>query len=122
MDLKTATDRAIMRHRGDIVDRQLVLERLASMAIEMLATACVISRTQSLLTEMGEEAAEREVALCDLFCVESGLRFRANRVTLGTFAEVTDAKRRTVAGDLREAGKYFVKDSILESESDQRSS
>ena len=121
-DLKAATDRAIMRHRRDIVDRQLVLERLANMAIELLATASVISRTQSILDENGEDSSERELALCDLFCVESGLRFRAARVTLGSFAEVTDAKRRTVAADIREAGDYFVKDSILDVSSDQRSS
>jgi acyl-CoA dehydrogenase family protein 9 len=121
-DLKTATDKAIMRHRGEIIDRQLVLERLANMAIELLATASVISRTQSILDEKGEAASERELALCDLFCVESGLRFRANRVTLGSFAEVTDAKRRTVASDVREAGAYFVKDAILDVRSDQHSS
>ncbi len=121
-ELKSATDRAIVRHRREIIDRQLVLERLANMGIEMLATACVISRTQSIVEGQGEELSERELALCDLFCVESGLRFRANRVTLGTFAEVTDAKRRTVAADVREAGQYFVKDSILEAEPDQRSS
>ena len=113
-ELKSATDRAIMRHRSEIIDRQLVLERLANMGIEMLATACVISRTQSIIDEQGESASEREVALCDLFCAESGLRFRANRVTLGSFAEITDAKRRTVAADVRAAGEYFVKDSILE--------
>ena len=113
-ELKTATDRAIMRHRKDIIDRQLVLERLANMAIELLATASVLSRTQSLLAETGEDASERELALCDLFCVESGLRFRANRVTLDSFAEITDAKRRTVAADVRAAGGYFVKDSILD--------
>ncbi|MEO7368955.1 MAG: acyl-CoA dehydrogenase family protein, partial [Gemmatimonadaceae bacterium] len=121
-ELKTATDRAIMRHRSDIIDRQLVLERLANMAIELLATASVLSRTQSLLDENGENGSERELALCDLFCVESGLRFRAARVTLDSFAEITDAKRRTVAADVREAGGYFVKDSILEMNSDQRSS
>ncbi len=121
-DLKAATDKAIMRHRGDIIDRQLVLERLANMAIELLATASVISRTQSIIDESGVEVSERELALCDLFCVESGLRFRTNRVTLGSFAEITDAKRRTVAADVREAGAYFVKDSILEASSDQRSS
>ena len=113
-ELKSATDRAIMRHRSEIIDRQLVLERLANMGIEMLATACVISRTQSIIDQQGESASERELALCDLFCVESGLRFRANRVTLGSFAEITDAKRRTVAADVRAAGEYFVKDSILE--------
>lgn len=113
-DLKSATERAIIRHRSGIIDRQLVLERLANMAIELLATACVISRTQGLLDSRGEEGCERELSLCDLFCVESGLRFRAARVTLGSHAEATDAKRRTIAADLRNAGGYFVEDAIME--------
>jgi acyl-CoA dehydrogenase family protein 9 len=112
-ELRSSTDRAILRHRTDIVERQLVLERLANMAIEMFATACVISRTQSIIDEKGEEAAERELSLCDLFCVESGLRFRSARDTLGSLSEATDAKRRTIAGDVREAAGYFVEDSIL---------
>ena len=112
-ELRSSTDRAIIRYRKDIVDRQLVLERLANMAIEMFATACVISRTQKMIEEKGEEGAEREISLCDLFCVESGLRFRAARDTLGSLSEATDAKRRTIAGDVREAGGYFVDDSIL---------
>jgi acyl-CoA dehydrogenase family protein 9 len=113
-ELKQATDRAVVRHRRDIVDRQLVLERLANMAIEMLATACVISRTQSLIDSKGEEGAEREISLCDLFCVESGLRFRQARDTLDSLAEATDAKRVTIAGDVREAGGYFADDAILD--------
>ncbi len=113
-DLKSATERAIFRHRSDIIDRQLVLERLANMAIELLATACVISRTQSMLDERGEAGCERELSLCDLFCVESGLRFRAARDTLGTHAEATDAKRRAIAADIRAAAGYFVEDAILE--------
>ena len=113
-ELKSATERAILRHRSEIVDRQLVLERLATMAIELLATACVISRTQGLLESRGEEACERELSLCDLFCVESGLRFRAARSTLGSHAEATDAKRRTIAKDIRDAAGYFVEDSIME--------
>ena len=113
-DLKSATERAIIRHRSGIIDRQLVLERLANMAIELLATACVISRTQGLLDSRGEEGCERELSLCDLFCVESGLRFRAARVTLGSHAEATDAKRRTIAADIRNAGGYFVGDAIME--------
>jgi len=112
-ELKSATDRAILRHRRDIIDRQLVLERLANMAIEMLATACVISRTQSILEAKGETGAARELSLCDLFCVESGLRFRANRDTLGAHAEATDARRRSVAAHIRAAKGYFVEDAIL---------
>ena len=113
-ELGSATTRAIMRHRRDIIDRQLVLERLANMAIELFARACVFSRTQAILDSSGEDAAERELSLCDLFCVESGLRFRANRVMLAGDTEVTDAKRRTVAADLRAAQGYFVADAILD--------
>ena len=113
-DLKSATEKAITRHRRDIVDRQLVLERLANMAIELLATACVISRTQSLIDAKGEDGAEREISLCDLFCVESGLRFKDARDTLGSLSEATDAKRVTIAGDVREAAGYFVEDAILD--------
>ncbi|HEY0243769.1 MAG TPA: acyl-CoA dehydrogenase family protein [Gemmatimonadaceae bacterium] len=112
-ELKSSTDRAILRHRRDIVDRQLVLERLANMAIELFATACVISRTQSLIEQKEEDGAEREISLCDLFCVESGLRFRSARDTLGSLAEATDAKRRTIAADVREAQGYFIEDAIL---------
>ena len=113
-ELKGATERAIFRYRRDIIDRQLVLERLANMAIELLATACVISRTQSLLDAKGVEACERELSLCDLFCVESGLRFRAARMTLDNLAEATDTKRRAIAVDVRKAAGYFVEDAILE--------
>jgi alkylation response protein AidB-like acyl-CoA dehydrogenase len=116
-ELKSSTDKAITRHRRDIVERQLVLERLANMAIEMLATACVISRTQSIIDEKGEERAEREISLCDLFCVEAGLRFKDARDTLGPLSEATDARRVTIATDVREAGGYFVADAILEENS-----
>ncbi|MFL5478200.1 MAG: acyl-CoA dehydrogenase family protein, partial [Gemmatimonadaceae bacterium] len=51
-ELGTGTDRVIVRHRENIVDRQLVLERLANMAIDLFATACVIARTQSLIDEL----------------------------------------------------------------------
>jgi acyl-CoA dehydrogenase family protein 9 len=112
-ELRAATDRAVLRYRREIVDRQLVLERLANMGIEMFATACVISRTQSIINARGEEKAEREISLCDLFCVESGMRFAAARDTLGSISDATDAKRRTVAADLRDAKGYFVDDSIL---------
>jgi acyl-CoA dehydrogenase family protein 9 len=74
----------------------------------------VISRTQSIIDDKGEEGAEREISLCDLFCVESGLRFRQNRDTLGSLSEATDAKKRTVAADVREAAGYFVSDAILD--------
>jgi acyl-CoA dehydrogenase family protein 9 len=103
-----------MRHREKIVDRQLVLERLANMAIDLFATACVIARTQSLIDERGVERCEREIGLCDLFCVEAGRRFRGNRQMLDSKEEEVDQVRRSVAAAVREGEGYFVTDAILQ--------
>ena len=113
-ELGSATDRAIIRHREKIIDRQLVLERLANMAIDLFATACVIARTQSLIDERGVEACEREITLCDLFCVEAGRRFRASRKMLDGRGVEVDDTRRSVAASVREGHGYFVTDAILE--------
>ncbi len=111
--LKDATEKAIMRHRKEIVNRQLVIERLANMAVELFATACTISRTQSIVSARGADASARELALCDLFCVESGRRFRDHRNALDD-EETVDDRRREIAAAVREAAGYFVPDTILD--------
>ncbi|HLA13580.1 MAG TPA: acyl-CoA dehydrogenase family protein [Gemmatimonadaceae bacterium] len=113
-ELARAADRVVIRHREAIIDRQLVLERLADMAIDLFATASVIARTQSLIDERGAEKCESEIALCDLFCVEAGRRFATNRVNLDGREEEVDETRRVVAKKVREEGGYFVTDAILE--------
>ena len=111
-ELARTTEAMVMRHRQNIIDRQLVLERLANMTIEMYATACVIARTQALIDEKGEEGAQRERGLCDLFCVESGRRFRDNRIALDAGEEDVDDRRRAVAAAVREAGGYYVRPAL----------
>ena len=110
-ELASATERAIRKHRRDIIERQQVLERLADMGIELFATAAMIARTQQLIDTRGAEQCEREMSLCDLACVESGRRFRAARVRLES---PEDSTRREVSEWVREAQGYFVEDSILE--------
>jgi len=114
-ELKVATERAIMKHRTDIIHRQMVVERLANMAIELFATSCVLARTQAAIDARGAEACEREIAVTDLFCVESGRRFRAAREALAGQEEVVDDARRAVASAMRQAGGYFADDPILRS-------
>ena len=117
-ELKDATERMVMRHRTKIIDRQLVLERLANMAIELYATGCVIARTQRLIEANGEGMSAREIALCELFCIEAGKRFRRNRLALDA---KDDDLRRTVAANVRAAAGYGVSDVILElGEADQK--
>ncbi|HZD84714.1 MAG TPA: acyl-CoA dehydrogenase family protein [Gemmatimonadaceae bacterium] len=113
-ELGSATDRVVIRHREKIVDSQLMLERLADMAIDLFATASVIARTQSLIDERGIENCDREIALCDLFCIEAGRRFRENRSMLDSREEEIDETRRGVAGFARKGKGYFVTDAILD--------
>jgi acyl-CoA dehydrogenase family protein 9 len=112
-ELKDGAEKIIRAYRKEVVDRQQELERLADMAIEMFATACVIARTQRLLEENGEVSCEHELALCDLFVVESGRRFRANR---GALQSVQDDGRRAVARAVRDAGGYRVASALLPDE------
>ena len=113
-ELREATERAILRHRTAIVERQLVVERLANMTIELYATACVLARTQRTLDERGEEGSRDELALCDLFCVEAGRRFRDSRNAIDEREDAVDAQRLAVAAAVRAARGYFARDTILD--------
>jgi acyl-CoA dehydrogenase family protein 9 len=113
-ELKGATQAAILKHRKKLVERQLVTERLANMAIELYARAATIARTQRLLDERGEAGCEHELALCDLFCVESGHRFRAQRELLSGRADDVDDTRRQIAAAVRAAAGYDVADAVLD--------
>jgi alkylation response protein AidB-like acyl-CoA dehydrogenase len=113
-ELGSASDRVVIRHREKIVDSQLMLERLADMAIDLFATAAVITRTQSLIDERGVGNCDREIALCDLFCIDAGRRFRENRSMLDSREEGIDDTRRGIAGFVRAGKGYFVTDAILD--------
>ena len=113
-ELAAAAERMVLRHRGKIVERQLVVERLANMAIELYATACVVARTQRVIEERGVEACVSELALCDLFCVEAGRRFRTSRLALTGREDEVDDARRAVAAAVRDTAGYWVPDVILD--------
>ena len=113
-ELRWATEDAITKYRTAIIDRQLVIERLAEMGIQLFATAAVLSRTQSLIAERGVERCERELALCDLFCVQSGRWFRHARNALDAREEDVDETRRSIAAAVRVEKGYWVTDPILD--------
>lgn len=112
-DMRAVTDRSIMRHRKQIVDRQFVLERLANMAIELFATASVISRTQAIIERGSAVEAEDAIQLCGLFCVESGRRFRDARNSLDSSEDSVDDARRAAAAAVRKSGGYQIGDALL---------
>ncbi len=115
-DLRAAAERAIRRYGADIVQRQLVVTRLADMAIELYVRAAVLSRTRAVLEAfdrgdavtapipepiaLNAEAVDKIVKLCDLACQSSGLRFRAARESLH---DARDELAGAVAADVLEA-------------------
>ncbi|MBI3789399.1 MAG: acyl-CoA dehydrogenase family protein [Gemmatimonadetes bacterium] len=113
-EFKRATDDMIIKYRKQIIERQLVVERLAEMAIQLFATSAVLSRTQALITERGVEQCERELALTDLFCVQAGRWFRHARNALDAREEDVDARRKDIAAIVRAERGYWVTDPILD--------
>ena len=91
-----AVNRSLITYREPILDMQLVQERIASAAMEMFASACVLSRWDSELqarARNGSSAAETDHA-ADLFLRRS---FRNIRTFIGTIAENEDAALLTTA-------------------------
>lgn len=114
-ELASATHDMIVQHKKDIVHRQMVVERLADMAIELYARLVTISRTQRFIDERGAEKCAREIALAELFCVTSGRRFRALRLEVeGDAGETIDNLRRQIAHTVRADGGYAVSDAIYD--------
>ena len=113
-EMKVETERAITKYRRELPERQLVVERLANMAIDLYATAATIARTQRMIETRGVDAVGREIALCDLFCVTAGRRFREHRLALSGREDEVDDTRRRIAASVREAAGYFVADAVLD--------
>ena len=114
-ELAQDTSRAVQRHKKDILHRQLVVERLADMAMELYARATTIARTQRLIEERGVDTCAREIALTDLFCLQSGRRFRALRMELeGDAGVAMDDLRRSIASTVRADAGYASDDALLD--------
>ncbi len=113
-ELAQSTERAVIRHKKRIVERQMVVERLADMAAELYARTVTIARTQRLIEERGVEGCARELDLCDLFCVTSGRRFRELRIALQEGGETIDDRRRNIAAALRADEGYHITAALLD--------
>lgn len=79
-DFGLAIQSALIRHREQILFRQLVQERLANAACELYASACVLSRLDHLLSEANGHAGqiERDLIVGKHFLHESNRRIRQN--------------------------------------------
>lgn len=109
-ELRTAVEYAVATHGAAIVERQMVLERLADMAIALLTSVAALARTQRLIETDGDEAAHSAVEMCLLHCAHAARRFGAARDALDA---PDDALVRAVASAVRAERGYPVSEPIL---------
>lgn len=114
-ELAAATQKMIVSHKQEILQRQLIVERLADMSIELYARLTTISRTQRLIEQLGADQCAREIALTALFCLQSGRRFRALRMEIeGDAGESIDGLRRQIAATIRAEEGYGSRDALMD--------
>ncbi len=73
-----AVNRALIQYREPILDMQLIQERIANSAMEMFASACVLSRLDSELQSAGQNGSAVPVnqKAAELFLRQSFARIR----------------------------------------------
>ncbi len=89
-----AVDRALIQYREDILDRQYVQERLARTAMELYASACVLSRWDSELASAADAPSPIPDPTPDLFLKSS---FRRIRRALAELRDNDDAATSAAA-------------------------
>jgi acyl-CoA dehydrogenase family protein 9 len=96
-------DRALIRHREEILDCQYVQERIARAAMELFACACVLSRRDAELQLPGqvESANGSSTSPAELFLRGS---FRRARRSLAEMHENDDAATTAVADWMLQRG------------------
>ena len=96
----------LIKHGKGIAEHQLLLEKVADVAIDLTVSTAALSRASSRAAsaEPGPATAEEEMAMAALFCAEAELRVRANIAYL-----------RTASGGRDPIGalKYTVAEAVL---------
>ncbi|MGK5085134.1 acyl-CoA dehydrogenase family protein [Bdellovibrionota bacterium FG-1] len=103
VEFSTQIEVLLRRHGKDIFLRQFAQKRIADIAIDFYAMACVLSRVTRALEEKGTEKCELELAIAEAFFM------RANRRIRGNFKAIDrndDDAMKLIAKKAFELGKY----------------
>ncbi len=76
--LATAADRIIRKHGKNIIGQQFATKRLADVMIDMFVLACVMSRVSTSIQEVGEQKAQHEIEILQVFAGQVQRRVNSN--------------------------------------------
>ena len=101
--LARESERILRKHGKDIAEKQFVQRRVAEVAIDLYALACVLARATRAAEQRGEEGARREIDLATGFAVLAEQRLQAR---LGKMEREDDELLKQVAMNTYEDGAY----------------
>lgn len=78
VEFATQVEVLLRRHGKEIHLRQFAQKRVADIAIDMYAMACVLARVSRSIEEKGKEKAELEMAMAEAFFMRAHRRIRGN--------------------------------------------
>ncbi|NVB42904.1 acyl-CoA dehydrogenase family protein [Pseudenhygromyxa sp. WMMC2535] len=103
----------LLRHFGKkIIDEQMLIERVANVAIDLYAMVAVVSRATRAL-EQGRKHAEHEATLASVFCEQADRRIRRHLRAIEQGRKNGDEALREIADALLGAGGYLPTHPVL---------
>ena len=93
-DFAIHVENSLIKYGRNIIDRELVLKRIANMSIELYVTLAVISRTTLILNNEKIEQEEKDFVLnlAFLSCRRSKHKFKSNNREMGNNLDSTIKK------------------------------
>merc|ERR1719466_490541 len=90
----STTEALLIKYKKGIIDEQMVCTRLADAAIDIFGMISVISRASKSLTN-GNESADHESAMCQVFCSEAAERVQRNLSSCTSSSNIKNDKLKS---------------------------
>jgi acyl-CoA dehydrogenase family protein 9 len=103
VEFATQVEVLLRRHGKNIHLRQFAQKRIADIAIDFYAMACILSRVTRAVEEKGPEKCETELSIAEAFFMRANRRIRANFKAID---RNDDDFVKLLAAKAYEAGKY----------------
>jgi acyl-CoA dehydrogenase family member 9 len=104
----------LLRHHGkSIIDEQMLIARIADVAIDLYAMVAVVSRATQAL-EQNRKSAAHETLLARVFCEQANRRIRRRLRAVEQGRKNGDVELRQIADELFANGGYVPSHPILE--------
>lgn len=104
-DLAMAVERSIIAHGKEIIERQMIQERMANAAIDIYLSTAVLSRVTSMLQKKGEAGAKDDLDAARIFIP---MAMRRARRAIRAIEKNQDDRLRALAKRAYETGDLTV--------------